>query len=809
MAQFGSYGPIDALNPADEQNSVLHDEQQLENMANSAESLVLDTYNDARGTSGGQGFEGIFDDLSYEGISRLTSVDGLSKEGGRIGRYQRQIRERTMSIINQSPQEYLNTLNNSSSAALDKQVIQLQQDRIRTKLDLDNMRQNSQVSLSVAKLYRESVKASREKVMSEWQYNKELNEDVITNRSWFRKNILNNWVSKKTGLQRSYDRRSEKFKQTWVGRNISKRSKLKRIQDKLEPKLSSTFDELDKKINTIESAAEKRVTRMENKLKRAFRGAKTENDKKNLWEELNNAVRHDGSIGTHLAVPSLGITLNARHRQEYVDMLEALKRVDFIRDGLHAIGKSTELHARQKDVIASTKLQEDLVEDSTNYKFDEVLKAIDSKIPASKDKIELPDLVQKLEEEFHTNDSITVNPLDGDGTQLDLMTDSYKLIKIVNFLGNHRGVLLVMDRKLQSELKGWIEQNYDSEAVGNTAEYTKEADVQVQLDVLQNDGEVLDEVDELVGKVVALKKDLLDDPIGKVGAIATLKGGTEYGKIKDFYAKEKAFASASKSFNKKDKKIIEDMWKEVFQATELIENTLAKWETEALDNKKHQKDINKAQLDYDALNKSNKNEAIVADGLKRRINELNSKIKLSDGGVSLLSQKVKRLKNKSVDVTKNASALESKNDVFQRILTENFQQEMEKKALDNMEANDQFEMLAKCPKGMQVEIEYKKVNALNSIKFPKQLEKDATLKCFVQKVEEKDGQKVIYLKSNGAPDKVITLMGPAIKDGKPMKNGYIKELKDRPGVNNFALPHEPEHGGAGIQIMTTNMKIKP
>ncbi len=133
------------------------------------------------------------------------------------------------------------------------------------------------------------------------------------------------------------------------------------------------------------------------------------------------------------------------------------------------------------------------------------------------------------------------------------------------------------------------------------------------------------------------------------------------------------------------------------------------------------------------------------------------------------------------------------------LATEDFSDEIDKKFLQELARNDQYELLKTVSVGTSVELTYKPIGGSSNLSFPNQLNGTKEDNFIVFRKTDK----AIHLR-NDETGKVITILSPAAdKDGNTAyKNAIVRNLSD--GEDTII---NPRVGGAGEHSIVYNVKI--
>ncbi len=163
-----------------------------------------------------------------------------------------------------------------------------------------------------------------------------------------------------------------------------------------------------------------------------------------------------------------------------------------------------------------------------------------------------------------------------------------------------------------------------------------------------------------------------------------------------------------------------------------------------------------------------------------------------------------QLKRKTVEWTENDPTLnlESIDDrITQSLRVDNFADELDKKFVEQLEKNDQFEQLKGVSKGTKVSITYKETSATN-LRFPDQLNGNA--EDFVVVKANNDG---VLLEKVGAGGKTISILGPVAKGGSAYKNAKVATTSGTYAPATGTTPATTTTSGAWSSAVAYNFKI--
>ncbi|MBT6832358.1 hypothetical protein HN954_00545 [bacterium] len=281
------------------------------------------------------------------------------------------------------------------------------------------------------------------------------------------------------------------------------------------------------------------------------------------------------------------------------------------------------------------------------------------------------------------------------------------------------------------------------------------------------------------------KRDLENaETIARFASLAD-QAKTDFNTAKTDYGNaETEFNDAETALNNKQ----EDALTKKEEVTKL-ENTLEQKKSERSENK-----LSELQREFDQAEEKRKEFELENNISLKELEEEQTKI---EGELSLL-------KSKSVEWTKNDSGLglaKINERIQQKLRTENFADEIDKKFVEQLERNDQYEQLKKVSEGTSVEVDYKIVSGMNSLKFPNQLN-TPTHGNFV--VYRKTENSVMLEEKGGGGNKMLTILGPAAAGGVAYKNAIVSNQDLGGGAYNAT---DPAVGGAGDHAIALNMKI--
>jgi hypothetical protein len=200
----------------------------------------------------------------------------------------------------------------------------------------------------------------------------------------------------------------------------------------------------------------------------------------------------------------------------------------------------------------------------------------------------------------------------------------------------------------------------------------------------------------------------------------------------------------------------------------------------------HTRIVQGLQVERDKANKAYLESKSKKDGLT----DFSSDLVRLRGELNALSAKTLHLSDKKEP---NLGDLNER--IQQKLRAETFGDEIDKKFVEQLEKNDQFEQLKNVSKGTRVEITYKKT-AASSLRFPDQLD-GSTTEDFIVVESNKNG----VLLEKAAGGEAITILGAAAKGGSAYKNARIAT------TSGARTPDDPMVSGAWDSAIALNYKI--
>ena len=792
------------ISPDDLKLSEQHGVDRLNTQSEIAEGRVKEISVDR--TTTGPGAGGL--DQFFDEFERHTWTNDMPWE------LANQVSTRVLDIVGQSATDYQNSLQGSSSAILEHQILRYTQADVLAKIE--NVRTTGIHSLQTL----ETLKGFTAKAQAEAETQRtdmvQKQKEAIDNRGWWSR------VGHKAltiGTLGAYKLVETQKRQKWYNSVVEK-------------SMTRQFDRINRNIETLEGQVGKQIAPMQSRIRRTIASQADPDTKAAYRTELMNALRHTGPLATMDLNTNWGIP-NA-NEQEKIDFLEAAQGLDFVKKDLGIVGVSRAKQLQQEQMIQSAQEQQNIVKTPGQFKFDQVQGKAGFK-ELSIDGISTPgtsDLVRMLENELASSENLEALYA-ADINKADLLTDSVKLILLVKRIN---GAGFNAEKKLQvttrQALLAWIK-DVDKNTGGETLEWKTGDRTQVEnVEKLFDNtiaGSLTKTADDCFTELSARKINNAES------AFKTAEDNVITLSNKIFSEKQKFenLVGTLENFPEKDKKDIEDAFAKIEPIRATLVKIAAQW-------RKDRKELDKwtaqrgllttalakseagggGQLDManampagNAMETAAKNAAIVAASRHNTecINKLNSheanKISLTDFSADLV-----RLRGELNSLSAKALHLSDKKEpnlgnlnqrVQQKLRAESFGDEIDKKFVEQLEKNDQFEQLKNVSKGTKVTIDYKKT-AASALRFPDQLDGIAVdpNKDFIVVQSNEKG----VLLENKVAKLSMVILGPAAKGGSAYKNAKIATTHS----DNPLLPRDPSNptvSGAWDSAIALNYKI--
>ena len=767
------------ISPDDLKLSEQHGADRLNTQAEIAEGRVKEI---SVSRTGGGGLDQFFDEFEHDTWSKDMPWE-LAK----------QVNTRVMNIVRQSALEYQKSLNGSSAAVLEQQMLKYTREPVLAQIK--NVRAGGIHSLQTLETLKGFTAKAQAEAIAQRSDMETKQVEAIENRNWWSR------VGHKAltiGTFGAYKLVETEKRQKW-------------FNSALEKSMTRQFDQINKNIEALEGRVGKQIAPMQSHIRRTIASQVDPAEKAAYKDELMKFLKHENDLSA--------MTFNKwtfKNDQEKIDFLEAAQGLDFVKKDLGIVGVSYAKHLQQKEMIESAQEQQGIFEHTTRFKFDEIQTKTGFK-ELSIDGFsapEVPALVKMLENELSSSEDLEALYA-ADINKADLLTDSAKLVLLVERI-NEDG--FNAEKKLQETtrqaLLAWIK-DMNKNTGGETLEWktknrTSVRNIEKLFDGLKRNGSLTGDAEacftELSTRQISDGPELFKAAEDNVVAFSN----------RMFSEKQKFenLVGTIENFPEKDKKDLED----AFAKLEPIRAKLAKIATQwRKDRKKLDKwSIQKGALvaarikseqmwdDACALLATNsvKNNAINVSKSHNVecTNKLNSheanKTLLTDFSADLvqLRGELTALSAKTLHLSKKKTHNINER-IQQKLRAETFGDEIDKKFVEQLEKNDQFEQLKNVSKGTTVEITYKKI-AASSLRFPDQLGGSTTTNFIVVESNEKG---VLLEKVGGG--ETIAILGAAAKGGSAYKNAKIATTS---GARTLT---DPTVSGAWDSAIALNYKI--
>lgn len=806
------------ISPDDLKQSEQHGADRLNTQSEIAEGRVKEISVDRTTTGpGAGGLDQFFDEFEYR-----TWTNEMPWE------LADQVSTRVMNIVGQSALEYQNSLQGSSAAILEKQMLKYTRGPVLAKIQ--DVRAGGIHSLQTLETLKGFTAKAQAEAIAQRSDMVTKQKEAIDNRGWWSRA---GHTALAIGSLGTYALVKTEKRQKWYNSIVEK-------------SMTREFDRINRNIETLEGQVGKQIAPMQSRIRRTIASQADPDTKAAYRTELMNALRHTGPLATMNLNTNWGIP-NA-NEQEKIDFLEAAQGLDFVKKDLGIVGVSSAKNLQQKQMIESAQKQQNILKTIGEFEFAGI-KGLSGFATLPTEGVSVPtisDLVKKLENEIASSENLEDIYSSGtlDINKADLLTDSTKLILLVKFIkGNGVVAKKLLQASTRQLLLVWI--NDMDKQTGDKKETHNNTDVKAQLDVLKNStGNGRIEETSVVIKEAKNLNITVDTSVSTLkGNINTLSGNlqTDYQIFLD--------KKGDDDFPEEDFALIKKSWEPVMEARKFLLEQITKWEEEKKEYDKFKQDRSSGKPGKMRryLNEISTLDGAVGDSgsIKFALNELanvtgntgndkaarislNAKIAglyaskkdFREKIVALNDQKepefsdmskVQELLDKvSVEggmdykkrITKNKSfgnvGLNKR--IQQKMRADTFGEEIDKKFVEQLEKNDQFEQLKNVSKGTKVAITYKKT-AASSLRFPDQLGGSTTANFIVVESNEKG---VLLEKVGGG--ETIAILGTAAKGGVAYKNAKIATTHS----DNPLLPRDPSNptvSGAWDSAIALNYKI--
>ena len=776
MTDLKNYDPAEnMISPDDLKLSEQHGADRLNTQSEIAEGRVKEISVDRDG--GGGGLDQFFDEFEHRTWTKEMPWELAN-----------QVRKRVMNIVGQSATDYQVSLQGSSSAVLERQMLRYTQADVLAKID--NVRTTGIHSLQTL----ETLKGFTAKAQAEAESQRtdmvQKQKEVIDNRGWWSR------VGHKAltiGTLGAYKLVETQKRQKWYN-------------SMLEKSMTREFDRINRNIETLEGQVGKQIAPMQSHIRRTIASQADPDTKAAYRTELMNALRHTGELATMDLHTNWGIS-NA-NEQEKIDFLEAARGLDFVKKDLGVMGVSRAKQLQQEQMIKSAQEQQNILKDGAQFRFKEI-RLQDGFKDLPTEGVSVPgisDLVKKLENEIASSEKLEDIYSSGtlDINKVDLLTDSTKLILLAKFIdGKGANAKKLLQASTRQSLLVWI--NDMEKQTGDKKETHDDTDVKAQLDTLK-DAAGNGQIKEISGLMARAKALNISTGFGTFLADVNTKTRIIQDKYQEFLDKK-----GDNNFPDADFDLIKGSWQPVIEARKFLLEQVSKWEKERADYIKWDredrelantktKEIKKRLEELDKDSSEEKSIAFIVDkinattdkekakglrliyasrikekeALKNKKEELRKEESPEFSGMSKVQELLDKISiesgmdySKRIKKNKSFDNLNINEHIQQKMRAETFGDEIDKKFVEQLEKNDQFEQLKNVSKGTKVHITYKKT-AASSLRFPDQLDNSNEDDFIVVESNEKG-----VLLENKAANLSMVILGPAAKGGSAYKNARI------------------------------------
>ncbi len=792
MTDLKSYDHSEqAISPDDLHLSEKHGEERLQMQSEIAEGRIKEISVNA--STGG------LDEFFNENLSS-RSIDPWG--------WSRLVTRRVFDVVDRSAAEYQSSSRSSSAAILESQILSYTANDVLAQIQ--NIRAGGIHSLQTLETLKGFTVSAMEEANAQREEMVRRQAETIKNRGWWSKA---GHKALTIGTLGAYHLVRTEKRQEW-------------FNSALEKSMTKRFDRINKNIERLESRVGKRIAPTQAHIRRTLAAAADPDEKAALQSDLITALRKDSG---NLASVDLSVHWGITDPQEKINFLEAAQGLDFVKKDLGIVGISRAKQMQQDEMIASAREQQDILKDTTDFEFENIKSR-----PGFKDLLtegatvpSISDLVQKIENELASDSTINLEDIYSSGTlninKANLLTDSVKLILLVKKIHT-----IDADKKLQvstrQSLLAWIN-DMDSQTGGNIIRWESANKSAVENFEKLFDGNAGSLTKEASDCFKELSKRKIGDAISDFEATQNMVIDLS-NKIFTQKQKFENLVQSLENFPEKDKKSLEEGFAQIEPIREKLVKIASQWKKdkhEKLDHNKTTTNLKTVLDDATArlnteLAKPTPTSSYAAQVFQRIIqglqaerdlankSYLESKNKHSDlhdfssefiriqGQLSALTAKALSI---SSEINPSLGTLDER--IMQKMRAESFGDELDKKFVEQLEKNDQFEQLKSVSKGTKVEITYKKT-AASSLRFPDQLNNTDTEEFIVIQSNEKGV--ILEKKAAGAnPGKVITILGPIAKNGAAYKNAKVSKTS-----GSHTIP-DPTVSGAWDSAIALNYKI--
>ena len=798
MTDLKNYNHAEQVNnPDDSKLSEQHGAERLTTQANIAESRIKEI-SVSRSAGGGL-------DEFFGGMEHRTWLEG---DPWTVAN---QVKKRVLLVAGQSADDYRSSLGSSSASSTEKQLLgYTQKDMLK---QIEKSKATGLNSLQTLETLKGFTASAMEEAKEQHDRIKEKQQSLIENRS--------RWSKFGHGLLTGATLGAYQLVKT------SKRQK--RYNKVLERVMNRQFDKINRNIEDLENKAGKRIAPMQSKIRRTLAGAGSASEKAAYQTELLNALQHTGDLS--------GVNLNKwgiTKPQDKIDFLEAARGVDFVKDTLGVAVSSRAKQMAQEEIVNSAQKQQEIM--NGKAKFEEVRDTIKADgITSSEKVLSVSEIVAGITNDLSSAGiDVERDIYYAEAKKADLLTDTARLVMLVNYLGKTSSKHVKLQLQTRQELLSWIE-NQDKESSGGMESHDN-TKAKAELEILQKDKGVLDKMGRKLNQVKSLKINSSGNTPAIIKSEIETACKNAHDKYQEFLAKE-----YDEDFSKEDFEKIKKIWEKALEVRKFLLGNVAKWVKEKeeynawnkeqgaqngskvaeindklniLSGTSHQS-IRGVDDEISGLTGTSAEMKVKGDLLKVKLGRLIAeKENLEGTKAQILGQKapvftgldkvqdfldslsIERTANYERELKKTKSVPGTLNERIQKSLRVNdFVEELDKKFVEQLEKNDQFEDLKKVSKGTSVGITFKRTSA-NSLRFPDQLKNQVDQQFIV--VSSNDFGVIL---ENPTTKKSITILGPVAKGGVAYKNARLSKTS---GAGTSASPNV---SGSWESAVAYNFKI--
>ena len=614
---------------------------------------------------------------------------------------------------------------------------------------------------------------------------------------------------------------------------------LEKKMDKFETAMYERYEAIEKRLTKAKEDAQARKRLMEMRVQRAFDSTRDLDQQNILWEAVKNVATWGGdNLGFDVTAFSSFVT----NDQQKLDFLEAIRSIDWVRDGIGAHGASKENTTRNDEIIKTAQSQQDFLSDHNNFRFQGILQDPDfAKIPKLSEGIDTQELVDSLESDFAARGTNVESLYEAKYKKGGILKPTVRLAILLKSRAIP-DLYKILSASSARKLKTWIVQKDEETLGGEGHGFVENANaIGQEFESLQKSNGILNKAHEFLEHVQdEYKKDLEGQDWS-----TSIKKLSEFGR--ESATQYTSYKIVRDSLPTETKARLDELWEKVNKAYQEMSTWLGKRNVQQAKYKKA----------YDTWKKESEEES-------GTLASLIANAEIEKSGVGTSKSDVQRLKQLDGDIARNKKSLESLsekesslsdnfepipaeldawfgyfkssqkvkfkenlkdrkpkplNQRIKRQLLDDFASETEQDFLKEMEKNDSYHLLEKVREGVMVNVTYQECGGISHVNFPKELN-GSKHSCRVTKKTEKG----IWLEDtmNGKAIFIGTKCITGESGKREVKaNGVVTDKESRPmspssitssSGRTTMLPNEPRGSdpdvvSKGIPIIAYNIDI--